>query len=299
MVLKPDGIIILQIHIFMPSKAAGGQLTITTIQNMKLPQPPTFPPPRPPPLIQQWRENLEGRSPAHLFQIPAKPKLVDPFSCWISTHNRLDVLNSNKQAQHCNFSAVKEATMCPGGVARASDIHAAFAFNAPGGREETSPRGKGLPLWGPLPAFHLQPAALATHITGAPPLTHGGLLPPLLLLLLLPRGGGTDRAPLPPHLSLSWSSVPGSGCTTKWIDVMFCSPSLEGGGQGPGAQGGNGGGAGGRTGEGELGVSFRVSRSHSGAFAPHEGREKNRATRGAGTAGKGSVSTPLSHEPPS
>lgn len=126
------------------------------------------------------------------------------------------------------------------------------------------------------------------HARGAPPSSS----PP-------PPPGGTDRGPLPPHLSLSWSSVPGSGCTTKWIDVMFCSPSLEGGGQGPGAQGGNGGGAGGRTGEGELGVSFRMSRSHSGAFAPHEGSEKGRAARGAGTAGKGSVSTPLSHEPPS
>lgn len=53
--------------------------------------------------------------------------------------------------------------------------------------EKRSPGGKGLPLRGPLPAFQLQPAALATHITGAPPLTHGGLLP-LLLLLSSPGG---------------------------------------------------------------------------------------------------------------
>lgn len=74
------GIIMLEIHIFMTSKARGRQLTITTIQNMKLPEPQPTHPFTPLPLIQQWRENLEGRIPAHLFQIPPKPKLVDPFS---------------------------------------------------------------------------------------------------------------------------------------------------------------------------------------------------------------------------
>lgn len=91
---------------------------------------------------------------------------------------------------------------------------------------------------------------------------------------------------------------------------MFRSPSPEGGGQRPGAQGGNGFGGGGEEGRtrGNLGVSFTESLGHtSGRLRFARGSSSVGAARGAGpgkeeqlaTTGKGSVSAPLSHAPPS
>lgn len=90
------------------------------------------------------------------------------------------------------------------------------------------------------------------------PPDHTGLLPSLVSLNTPPPPAASP----PSHRSLSWSSVPGSGCTTKWIDVMFHSPSRGGGGQRPSAQAGNGGtGVGKKDGRarGNLGASFRVA----------------------------------------
>lgn len=104
----------------------------------------------------------------------------------------------------------------------------------------------------------------ASRASASPPplhfrhLTTRGSSPPSFLLTPPPPAAASP----PSHRSLSWSSVPGSGCTTKWIDVMFHSPSRGGGGQRPSAQAGNGGtGVGKKDGRarGNLGASFRVA----------------------------------------
>lgn len=169
-----------------------------------------------------------------------------------------------------------------------TDTHEAILTSAPrcgsGKRGGEKTRGRSDPPASPSrrPPKH---TGLLPSRTGAPP-----LLPPPR-----PRGGGAGWAASPPsHRSFSWSSVPGSGCTTKWIDVMFHSPSLRGGGRGPGAQGG-GSGRGEEEGQprGDLVAPSGcrcVSRSHSGAFAPREGRGKagQRGAREArGDGGKG------------
>lgn len=95
----------------------------------------------------------------------------------------------------------------------------------------------------------------------------------------LPSAPGGPSPPPPPHRSLSWSSVPGSGCTTKWIEVMFRA------GAPPAAAGGGRAGAGhtmGAAGEGALGL-----RPSPGVVRGRPAESQALGGRGAAGAGRG------------
>lgn len=122
---------------------------------------------------------------------------------------------------------------------------------APGPRGARRPGGAGkVSVRPPRPALPAPPGrplrtALRPAATGPSPRPQGAE----------PRRAGPSPPPpaarSAPHRSLSWSSVPGSGCTTKWIEVMFRAAAAthprrrEASGQGPGTQWGRRGSGGG------------------------------------------------------